>query len=108
MVYQIFFLYSNRRVFSVQSTCFTKAQALLTLHYLSMLMALSSQVPFFRKARLSTHFKLQDLSSLKDFLSLEIAGSNTIIFVSLRHYTLQLLEDAGLLAAKPKSCPMDP
>lgn len=57
---------------------------------------------------LHTLFKLKDLGGLKYFLGLEIVQSSTGITFSQRHYTLQLLEDIGFLAAKPSNAPMDP
>ncbi|KAJ9538691.1 hypothetical protein OSB04_031424 [Centaurea solstitialis] len=58
------------------------------------------------KIQLSNTFKLKDLGDLKYFLGLEVARSKRGIFVSQRHYALQLLEDMGLLAAKPANTPM--
>lgn len=60
------------------------------------------------KKDLSSHFKLRDLGLLKYFLGIEIAGSTDGICISQRKYTLQLLENTGLLACKPVSIPMDP
>ena len=60
------------------------------------------------KVFLHTQFKLKDLGSLKYFLGLEIARSSKGIFLSQRHYTLQLLEDTGFLGCKPAVLPMDP
>ena len=45
---------------------------------------------------------------MKFFLGLEIARNNEGIFVSQRHYTLQLLESAGFLGSKPSKIPMEP
>lgn len=56
----------------------------------------------------SHHFKLKNLGSLKFFLGLEIAQSQTGICLSQRHYSLKLLEDVGLLASKPVHTPMEP
>lgn len=52
--------------------------------------------------------KSSDLGPLKYFMGLELAQSNRGISISQRHYTLQILQDVGLLAAKPLSIPMDP
>lgn len=38
----------------------------------------------------------------------ELARSSTSIFLLQRHYALRLLEDDGLLGAKPTTIPMDP
>lgn len=55
-----------------------------------------------------SHFKLNDLGSLKYFLGLELARLSRGIVLSQRQYTLQLLEDTGFLASKPASIPIDP
>lgn len=60
------------------------------------------------KDDLKKAFKLRDLGELKYFLGLEIARSNTGISVCQRKYTLELLEETGMLACKPSSIPMDP
>lgn len=60
------------------------------------------------KTFLHTQFKLKDLGKLKYFLGLEIARATKGIMLSQRHYTLQLLEDTGLLSCKPTTVPMDP
>lgn len=59
------------------------------------------------KHLLNTRFKLKDLGSLKYFIGLELARSTSGIIVSQCHYTLQLLEDAGMLAAKIEVTPMN-
>ena len=62
----------------------------------------------FIKDSLTAHFKLRDLGPLRYFLSLEIVRAALGISVTQRKYTLELLEDAGLVACKPSSVPMDP
>ncbi|CAH1441295.1 unnamed protein product [Lactuca virosa] len=62
----------------------------------------------FLKQQLSLQFKLKDLGFLGYFLGMEITRSKEGIFVSQWNYTLQLLEDTGLLATKPKDTPVDP
>ena len=60
------------------------------------------------KEILSAQFKLKDLGNLKHFLGLEVARSTKGILISQRKYTLDLLQDTGMLAAKSNSYPMDP
>lgn len=56
------------------------------------------------KVHLNNVFKLKDLGPL----GLELTRSSTRIFLSQRHYALQLIEDTGFLATKPCPLPMDP
>lgn len=48
------------------------------------------------------------MGKIKHFLGLEIARSPDGIVISQRQYVLDLLQDAGMLASKPVSHPMDP
>lgn len=60
------------------------------------------------KQLLNNEFKLKDLGSLGYFLGLEIAKATEGMFVYQRNYTLKLIEDVGMLGAKPKTTPMEP
>ncbi|XP_042954716.1 uncharacterized mitochondrial protein AtMg00810-like [Carya illinoinensis] len=55
-----------------------------------------SQIDVFKRI-LSTHFKTKDLGSLKYFLGLEVAHSQTGIFLNQHKYTLDILTDSGQL-----------
>lgn len=53
-------------------------------------------------------FKIKDLSFQHYFLGLEVAGSNTGLFLNQRKYALELVEKAYLSACKLSANPMDP
>ena len=59
------------------------------------------------KQLLDNKFKIKDLGNLKYFLGMEIARSKEGISLYQRKYTLDLLQDTGMLGAKPVSTPMD-
>jgi hypothetical protein len=56
---------------------------------------------------LNDRFRLKNLGALKYFLGLEVARSTKGIYVSQRKYSLEILQESGLLASKPVSFPME-
>ncbi|XP_016204159.1 uncharacterized protein LOC107644745 [Arachis ipaensis] len=58
------------------------------------------------KIILNQHFKIKDLGHLKYFLRIELLIRKENCSLSKKYY-LDLLEDSGLLGAKPVSVPMD-
>ncbi|XP_019433441.1 PREDICTED: uncharacterized protein LOC109340258 [Lupinus angustifolius] len=59
------------------------------------------------KNLLNEKFNIKDIGNLKYFIGMEVPRSKEGISLCQRKYTLDLLEDTGLLAAKPATTPMD-
>jgi hypothetical protein len=60
------------------------------------------------KQFLQRQFHTKDLGKLRYFLGIEVARSKDGISLSQRKYALDILEETGLLGAKPVETPMDP
>lgn len=52
-------------------------------------------------------FHTKDLVKLRYFLSIEVARSRTCINLSKKKYVLDLLEETGLMSARPIEVPID-
>ncbi|CAM8931929.1 unnamed protein product [Rhodiola kirilowii] len=59
------------------------------------------------KAYIHDLFKIKDLGQLRYFLGFEVTRSSDDLFLNQRKYALELILEAGLLACKPCSTPMD-
>jgi len=56
---------------------------------------------------LHSNFRIKDLGILKYFLGIEVARSETGVYLCQHKYCLDLIRDSGLLGCKPCSTPMD-
>ncbi|WVZ25460.1 hypothetical protein V8G54_004004 [Vigna mungo] len=59
------------------------------------------------KAYLHTCFHMKDLGPLKYFLGVEVARSSTDIYLCQRKYALDIIQETGLLGAKPTVTPLE-
>jgi len=59
------------------------------------------------KTSLLEKFLIKDLGSLKYFLGIEFSRSRKGIFMSQRKYALDILQDTGLIGARPEKFPME-
>ena len=59
------------------------------------------------KGLLDAKFMIKDLGTLRYFLGMEVAKSKYRILLYQRKYTLDLLQDTGMLASKLAGTPMD-
>ena len=59
------------------------------------------------KAYLHACFGIKDLGSLKYFLGIEVAKGPQGIFLCKRKYALEIIDECGLLGAKPVDFPME-
>uniref|UniRef100_A0A3Q7GUG7 Reverse transcriptase Ty1/copia-type domain-containing protein n=1 Tax=Solanum lycopersicum TaxID=4081 RepID=A0A3Q7GUG7_SOLLC len=59
------------------------------------------------KQELHARFKIKDLGILRYFLGIEFGTSDKGILMNQRKYALELIEEMGLVAAKPSWTPLD-
>ena len=59
------------------------------------------------KAYLNSCFHIKDLGPLKYFLGIEVARNATGLFLCQSKYVLEIIEECGLLGAKPVEFPME-
>ncbi|KAI3743386.1 hypothetical protein L1987_61094 [Smallanthus sonchifolius] len=59
------------------------------------------------KSQLNDLFSIKDLGPLKYFLGIEVARTKDGMVLSQRKYTLDILQDSGLLGCKPSPFPME-
>lgn len=59
------------------------------------------------KNKLRAEFQVKNLGSMRYFLGMEMARSKGSLFISQRKYTLDLLEETGMLAYRPTATPLE-
>jgi hypothetical protein len=59
------------------------------------------------KEFLLKRFRIKDIGDLKYFFGIEFSRSKKGIFMSQRKYTLDILQDSGLIGARPDKFPME-
>ncbi|KAL3520694.1 hypothetical protein ACH5RR_018843 [Cinchona calisaya] len=59
------------------------------------------------KTFLKSHLRIRDLGPLKFFLGIEVARSKVGISICQQKYSLHILEETGLLGARPAKFPME-
>ena len=95
-------------------TCFTHrrpdGRTVIILVYVDDIIITGDDVSGITKVKkaLSQSFDVKDLGSLRYFLGIEVARSRQGISLSQRKYTLDLLQDTGMMGCRPASTPMDP
>jgi len=59
------------------------------------------------KRNLHTCFSIKDLGTLKYFLGIEVARRSEGMFLCQRKYTLEIIDECGLLGEKPADFPIE-
>ena len=59
------------------------------------------------KAYLNHFFQIKDLGPLKYFLGIEVARGPWGLILSQRKYALEIIDESGLLGARPMDSPME-
>ena len=58
------------------------------------------------REKLFEEFEMKDLGELRYFLGIEVMRSESGIFISLKKYVIDLLEETGIIDCKPAETPM--
>ncbi|KAM2457997.1 hypothetical protein ACFX1W_006848 [Malus domestica] len=91
---------------------FTKAQGtsfIVVLIYVDDILLTGNDLQEMKRLKtfLLTHFRIKDLGDLKYFLGIEFSRSKKGIFISQRKYGQDILQDFGLMGARPNKFPME-
>ena len=88
----------------------TKTSLVILLVYVDDMMITGNDLNLIQQTKevLQDTFKMKDLGELRYFLGIEFARSQEGIVMHQRKYSLEIISEAGLGAAKPASTTIDP
>ena len=103
------FMYKQSSAYHTMFVKHTKRGITVLIIYVDDMVATGDDLEEISKLKhqLATKFGIKDIRKLRYFLGIEVARSNAGIFISLRKYILDLLEETGMLGCRPTDTPIE-